>query len=209
VSQPERGVTASPEITTSPSSAFGVSKKTAEFLIDAVSSGAHETLEVRKRNLVGIYFGTEASIADLTVIAGVSSREGVRQLILSGMKKLWQNLPPTLQEKYRPEEIIKLKTGFSPKARAKIGKTSKERWKDAKYRVKMSEISKGRKSPMAGKRRSLETRARISAAQKGEKNPMYGKSPSSETRAKMSETRKKLWQNPEFRVKMIKAYRKK
>ena len=141
MSRREFGITTPPEITkaesqlnpTETSLPSGVPEKTHRFLIEGIKIGAHENLSPRKRNLIGIYFGTEATLSNLKVIAGLGTRQGVNRLIRSGMEELWQNLPSHLQEEYPLEEVIKLKTlkgrRRSPEARRRR-KMARKRNKD-------------------------------------------------------------------------------
>lgn len=113
----EHGITPPPEITEKESQAGptetslqpGVREKTYNFLIAAKEIGAFENLDPRRRNLISIYFGTEARLSDLRATTGIRSISSVSRLLHSGMEQLWQNLPSQLQEEYPSEEVIKLK----------------------------------------------------------------------------------------------------
>lgn len=146
----ERDFTAPPEITKgegrsgTPETSLlpGVSEKTYKFLIAAKGTGAFENLDARERNLIGIYFWTEASLSDLTAIAGVKGKESVSRIIRSGMKELWRNLPFHLQEKHPLEEVIKLKNykgdKYPPRIRKRITAGLKKKWSnDAEYRERV------------------------------------------------------------------------
>lgn len=116
----------------------------------------------------------------------------------------------------------------SEETRRKIGeanrKTMKENWVNPEYRGHMVRVHKGKPSPRKGVKLSLELRQRLSAAHKGiqagENHPMYGKNHSKKARERMSmthtgkklsekhkkkigETSKRLWQDPEYREKVV------
>jgi group I intron endonuclease len=56
---------------------------------------------------------------------------------------------------------------------------------------KISEVKKGKKNPLYGKKHSEQTKKKMSEAQKGENNHMYGKTLSEEHKKKMSKALKK------------------
>jgi len=68
----------------------------------------------------------------------------------------------------------------------KIGKKSKEWWKNPKNREKIS----GKNHYLYGKHHSKEHNKRISELLKGNKNPFFGKNHSEETKRKLSESKK-------------------
>jgi len=174
--------------------------QTQAFLNDVINTEAYQELDERTRELISIYFGTDTTLEKLMGIARVSSRERVRQIIIAGMKKLWQDLPPSLKEQHQKERVIQLKKSEARKGKKHTPET----------RAKMSEAHKGRLSPMKGRRHTPETRAKISEAHKGKKHtpetrakisealkgrlsPMKGRRHTPETRAKMSEAHKTQW----------------
>lgn len=81
-----------------------------------------------------------------------------------------------LKGKSLPEEI-----------KAKVSVGVKKLWQDPEYRQRMSDVHKGKPSPMAGKKHSPETIEKIRLAK-------IGKKPSIETRKKMSESQQKRQQ---------------
>lgn len=120
----------------------GVSPQTQAFLRQGIENQAYQELEARTRNLIGIYFGTDATLDDLREIANVNSRERVRQLIRRGMEDLWQALPPALKVQYPKETVIQLKKEFSHETRARMSEARKGRTHSAKTRARMSEACK-------------------------------------------------------------------
>lgn len=115
-------------------------------------AGRYTDLDQRRISLIDVYFGTEATLENLAPLAGVTSRERVRQLITSGMERLWESLPPELQAQFQKDKVILLKQIHSPETRAK-----------------MSEAHKGRPSPMKGRTHSEDTRAKMSEAHRRSK----------------------------------------
>ena len=81
-----------------------------------------------------------------------------------------------LKGKSLPEEI-----------KQKVSVGVKKLWQDPEYRQRMSDVHKGKPSPMAGKKHSPETIEKIRLAK-------IGKKPSIETRKKMSESQQKRQQ---------------
>lgn len=82
------------------------------FLRIALSEGAHlkpppgisEEKFVRRRNIVGSYHGTQATLAEIGEIYGLTG-EWVRQLDQEGLFYLWQNCSPQTQELFPFSEI--------------------------------------------------------------------------------------------------------
>lgn len=120
------------------------SDETLNFLRDVVASGAHLDLEARRRNLIGVYYGSTATLENLQEMAQVISRKGVSQLIRSGMKEMWQNLPSNLQEKHPKEEVIQFKKRFNYQARVRMSDVRRAYWQTPKYRKRVTEAVKGK-----------------------------------------------------------------
>ncbi len=103
----------------------GVSPIVRNFLLDCISYGAVSELMVsprktdnfnpkRNRNIIGLYFGSEATSYELAKMYGIS-RNRVTQIIKEGMLKMHSALPDEIRDKYSEEEILKMKTGHSPR----------------------------------------------------------------------------------------------
>lgn len=144
----------------------GVQPATYAFLLKAIEFKAYQNLDVRHRNLIGVYFGTETTLQQLIPQAQVTTRSRVQQLIVSGLERLWTNLPAEVQAQSIKEEIIQLKRGFSLESRAKMSDAHKGRVVSDESRAKMSKALKGRTH-------TPETRAKISKAhQKRRQKPV-------------------------------------
>lgn len=131
----------------------GVPKLTYEFLCQiakrisqARQQGEEDTkLDARRRNLIGIYYGTDASYKDLIPIAKITSRVDVRWLIFSGLKLLREELPPKLQKKYPLQEILVGKPLGPPKGyiserlrrlrREALSQIMHLKWQDRDYKA--------------------------------------------------------------------------
>lgn len=109
------------------------------------------------RNLIGIYYGTEASLRDLAKATGGNRTTNAKRRILNGLVTIWQNLPTELQLLYPKEKAIKLKENIStsPRIFEKRSQAIKNLWENEEYREKnisalRSEVAKEKK------RRSLQ-----------------------------------------------------
>lgn len=109
------------------------------------------------RNLMGIYYGTEASLRDLAKATGGNRTANAKRRILNGLVTIWQNLPTELQLLYPKEKAIKLKENIStsPRIFEKRSQAIKNLWGNEEYREKnisalRSEVAKEKK------RRSLQ-----------------------------------------------------
>lgn len=169
------------------------SHETLNFLRDVVASGAHLDLEARRRNLIGVYYGSPATLENLQEMARSTSRKGVRQLIISGMKEMWQNLPLNLQEKHTKEEVIQFKKRFNQQARTKMSDVRKAYWQTPKYRRKVTVA-------VRGKSHSTESKELMSStSRRSWKNPEY--------RKRIIEANQEKWLDPEFRTRMVQMAR--
>jgi hypothetical protein len=182
----------------------GVAPATHAFLSAALASGASEALDDRRRALLRTYFSTEASLAELAPLAGVRSRQRVQQLLLSGLRTLWEHLPAPLQRQYPLAEILRLKTtrGRSPSAetRAKLGAARRGQRLTPETRAKLRAAHQGQPSPMQGRQHTPEARAKMSAARQG-------RSLTDATRAKISAAKRGHELTAETRAKISAALR--
>ncbi|MBI4037976.1 hypothetical protein HY382_02955 [Candidatus Curtissbacteria bacterium] len=170
----------------------GPHPETLTFLVDVTQSKLYENLDARRRNLIGIYYGSQATLEDLVQVAQVTSRKSVRQLIISGMEELWRNLPSDLQEKHPREKVIKFKKRFDHRAKERMSKSRTFYWQD---HVRRDSISERLKSINEERSPSNEARRLMSAASKRMwQNPEY--------RSRITEATKRMWQNPEYRDRM-------
>lgn len=100
-----------------------------DFLAVAQQGGVLNQLDERRHNLIDAYFKTGATLESLKGVAGVGTRERVRQLIVSGIERLWKTLPPSLQENYPQEEIIAM---LHFETRARMSEARKTWWASRK-----------------------------------------------------------------------------
>ncbi len=109
---------------------YGVSPIVREFLLDCIRCKAPSTLDepkvekrgfipTRQRNLIGAYYGSDATTYDLGRIYRLD-RKTVTLLIKEGMSEMWKVLPDDLRDKYKEEEILKMKEGHSQKTKDKL-----------------------------------------------------------------------------------------
>lgn len=190
----------------------GPHPETLTFLVDVTQSKLYENLDARRRNLIGIYYGSQATLEDLVQVAQVTSRKSVRQLIISGMEELWRNLPSDLQEKHPREKVIKFKKRFDHRAKERMSKSRTFYWQD---HVRRDSISERLKSINEERSPSNEARRLMSAASKRMwQNPEYrdrmsrivqNRVVSPETRAKLKEILSEIYSAPEMRVKLDEA----
>lgn len=205
-----------------------------EFLLECFHSGSFDALNVRRRNLIGIYFGSSRATYDnLTDIAGGTSLQNVRRMIMSGITTLWETLPPNLQEKYPLDEVrrSKRKSGTrSPETRRKDAMRLRELWQNPDFR---SNAIAAAHNPDATKQAGEARHARMqhpklkavfdatqntpevverrsTTARKQWENPEYAQSlidasHTPEARVKLSKSMKKVWEKPERRSKIRKS----
>lgn len=79
---------------------------------------------------------------------------------------------PELRNYMREVTVERFK---DPREREKISNAVRELWKDPNYRKHMSDVHRGKVSPLKGKHMSEETKQKISAACKGNPSPRKGK----------------------------------
>jgi len=165
----------------------GFSPLQGEFLLLSVKLGLFSQLDERSKKLIIQRATTTGPLDSLRDVAGVTTRERVRQIIVEGLRTIHEKIPPELKEHYNLGEILSLdygkKTIFSPEARAKI-----------------SAAHKGRPSPMRGRTHSQETRDRMSAAHKGRTH-------SQETRDRISAALKNKWQDQGYHDRISAAHK--
>lgn len=169
----------SPDIQKNPP--HGVDPKTYDFLLAAVDYNRNvknifDAIDPTTRNLIGVYFGAEVSLTEVATFAPLS-RNPAKNRILRGLKTIWEQLPSNIQKTFPKEEIIKVKdpTTILRITHTKIAKTL---WKNPDYRKKttagiqeksqdpnfirrMKDVSRGRPSPMKGKKHTEETVGKI------------------------------------------------
>lgn len=104
----------------------GVRPESAKLLHLARTNGIWNVLQIsnpRAAQLIELYFGTEANLIDLSWIAQVTTPAGVRYIIISGLKFLWQQLPAEIQEQLPLSKTQRLKITQTPRTRAKMSQT--------------------------------------------------------------------------------------
>ncbi|GEM_PF-6275889 len=94
----------------------GVNYETHSFIVDAIEDGVHKRLTADQRNLIGMYFGTNASFFDLANIfhpwvdveySTVLDR--VRSSVRSSLEALWEESPSDLRCVYKKEDVVLMK----------------------------------------------------------------------------------------------------
>lgn len=136
----------SPPEVNKPSPPTGVSEEIYEFLIEAIKCHTYQNLDPLERNLIGLYFGTKSSLENLTFFAQTRTRNVVKKLIISGLKKIWEQLPADLKEKYPQQKVIKLKSRHikhSSQTLAKMSEATKNKWRDPIYRANVIDSEQG------------------------------------------------------------------
>src|SRR4051794_15557945 len=88
----------------------GTPIKTREFLHYTVEHGVFNVLDVRSRNLIGVYFATEATLRQLRPLVDNASWQYAQQLIVKGMRRMLGELPTHIQDQFPEQETIKLKS---------------------------------------------------------------------------------------------------
>lgn len=175
-----------------------------KFLLDCLHLGSFNALNVRRRNIIGIYYGSSRATYDnLTDIAGGTSLQNVRRMIMSGMTTLWETLPPDRQEKYPLEEVrkSKRKSGTrSPETRRKDGMRLQELWQDSDFR---SNAIAAAHSPGAVIQASDAKHARMQHPILKAKFDIAQNTP--DVIEKRSTIAKKQWEDPEYAQDMIDA----
>src|SRR3954467_2155558 len=96
----------------------GTPLKTRQLLHAMVEHEVFNALDVRRRNLIGVYYSSEVTLQQLAPQAGVTTRERVRQLIRSGMRLMYQALPEDVQARYSLGDVVLLKNRTMQMARA-------------------------------------------------------------------------------------------
>jgi len=160
-------------------------------VVDALDKGKNRIVNP-SRNLIGVYFGTEASIRDLAKAVG-GDRATTKRRILDGLEVIWEHLPPELQSQYPKEKTVRLKdsTSISCWEARKRSNAAVTLWQDKNYREKtlqslrnrkndpnfittMRAISEVRPSPMEGKTHSQKTVAKITNTTQQNWNKQHG-----------------------------------
>lgn len=106
--------------------------KTHEFLKAAMADGAHqknppgvpEAAWVRQRNMVGSYYAFPATLEKLGDVHGGITRERVRNIIIQGVRHLWQNSSGKTRRRF-PFSEIKIGKPPRPKPLSQYSKDSK------------------------------------------------------------------------------------
>lgn len=110
----------------------GVSPKMIEYLQTAFVTGQWNLLDDREQKLISNYFTQDVTLQELTIIAEVTSKERVRQIICGGLLRMHRSLPPQLQEQYPQQELTKLKNkrdlANTPQMIARRKQIGKDEW---------------------------------------------------------------------------------
>lgn len=99
------------------------------------SSSTKLSAWTRQRNMVGIYYGTDLTYQELADKMGLT-RQNWQQLVATGVKNLWDNCTPALQEAF-PIEILDLRKPLALKARQR--NSARRNPKDANIRKLIGE----------------------------------------------------------------------
>lgn len=114
-----------------------------------------DSLDERKRiknltrNLIGIYFGSEASIREVTLAVGIS-RKAFKRRILDGLEIIWQNSPPGIKSQLPKEKAVRLKepSTISPLDSKKRSQRLITLWQNEGYREKtLADLRNTKNSP--------------------------------------------------------------
>src|SRR5687768_16991995 len=90
--------------------AYGFITEVSKKFASARAEGLPETsLDVFRRNLVGIYCLTPVTLKELVPFIAVGTAEAVRYNVAEGIKVLHSEMPIEAQEKYPLSEVLKLK----------------------------------------------------------------------------------------------------
>ena len=140
--------------------------------------GITKVLNERKQRVIIAFLGPDIpSLNDLRATSGITTGEGVRQLIIRSVKRVFKALPDEEKPNYDLEELTHQEFKYS---KDRLSRALKRKWQDPVYRKRMDEIRKGHLPPMKGKHHSPETRA------------------------KMRKVSKERWQDPDYKKKMSK-----
>lgn len=186
----------------------GVMPDTWYFLLDVVEAKAYESIDAERRNMIGIYFGSDASIRDLQTMFGYTSFSSVKYKILSGIDKLWRALPEEIREGYNPEVVGTMKLGMSEKTRKRMSEARKQRWdNDPEYRDTILGHNQARRDQYKLDHPPVPKEPKPPREKKPKKPTIPVGSP--EDRARKSAIAKALWADPEYRARMIEAAKNK
>jgi len=184
--------------------------------------GITKVLNERKQRVIIAFLGPDIpSLNDLRATSGITTGEGVRQLIIRSVKRVFKALPDEEKPNYDLEELTHQEFKYS---KDRLSRALKRKWQDPVYRKRMDEIRKGHLPPMKGKHHSPETRAKMrkvskerwkdpdykkkmSKIRKGRPSPLKGRQRSPETRARISEAHRGKHHSPETRDKMSEAHK--
>lgn len=175
----------------------GVDPTTFEFLAAASESGAFDRLSASQRNMVEIYYLTDAS---LTGIDTMSQRQRAHALLNSAMKLLWQSVPPDIQQRFILEPIRILKGPDDPEVKARLAAAvalrqlrsdrMRRRWEDPEFRAKMIEKRREKWEDPAYRRKVAEGQAIVRS------DPEY--------QSRVNEGLRRAWQDPALKQRMSK-----
>lgn len=209
-----------------------------DFLRDALKTGAINVLDTRRRNLVGIYYGTQVvSYEDLIPLAGNTTLQNVRRRVQTGVETIWEHTPSELQAKYPLEQVKKGKrvSGTrSPATRQKDSGRLKQLWQEPGFRdaaLKSHLTTQAReherdahrqlwqegtvhRQNVLGSYQSPEVKAKKSAnAKKQLSDPealknLLEAAHSTDARRKLSESKRRQWKDPAYRKKVSEAIRR-
>lgn len=172
----------------------GVSSETYGFLIAAQVHNAFDNIDSTTRNSIAIYYGTGISLTELpNYIGAKGNKTTVRNRILKGLDRAWEQLPLQAQLQFPKEQVIKLKDIYiSPRLVARRREIAVTLWQDINYRKKniethrrktnnnpgviskIQEISHGRKPPMEGKHHTPATIEKIKSSIQKSWNQRHG-----------------------------------
>lgn len=182
----------------------GVSPHTWNFLQDAVKTKAYESIDAERRNMIGIYFGSDASVRDLQKMFGYTSFSSVKYRILTGIDRLWAALPQELKDQHNPEVIAMMKLGMSKTTRKRMSEARQKRWdNDPLYRGRLEEAAQNRWDQYHVENPPVPKEPKPPREKKPKKPTLLIGSP--EDRQRKSANAKALWADPVRSAKMREA----
>lgn len=148
----------------------------------------HEVSEETRRKI------SEAGKGRPSTKKGIPLTEEQKKKVSEGVKQWYEENP---EVKIRISESHKGKPShpWTEESLKKLSESRKGFKMSEEQKQKLSEINKGKPSPMKGKHLSKEAKAKISEAKKGRPGTFKGKHHSEDAKAKMSESAKNTYAN--------------
>lgn len=173
----------------------GVSQQTWDFLHDVVKTGVYTTITAEHRNMIGVYYGSDASVRDLQKVHGYAQFSSVKYRIQKGMAQLWSALPSEVREKYNPDVVVMMKLGMSEATRKKMSQARHRRWdNDPEYRNTILGHNQARREQYRVENPPRPKELKPPREKKSKKSTLPVGSP--EDRARKSLNQKRRWDDP-------------